>query len=228
MLKSYVDYTKDYDFAIESVGLLEREFNYFITKKSVIIKGHRLCRYIDASNGPRPESYREDYTIGSAFDTEEEKENFYSELKAAAESGMDFTSRWFINKNGENIGTLKDLKARSIIPVELNAILYWNAKIISEFYGYAKNATKQKEFETKADEILNAVNEVLWNDELGIWTDYDLINNKSRTYFSPTNLSPLWTNCFNISKRQFIADKVLDYIARLRLDDYPGDVKTNS
>lgn len=223
MIKSYIDSTHDLDLAIESVSLLEKEFNYFMTQKSVTINGHRLARYKDASNGPRPESYREDILIGTTFETDVERENFYSEVKAGGESGMDFTSRWFINEKGENIGTLRDLKTRSIIPVELNAILYWNAKIISEFYGYAKNVPKQKEFEMKANEILNAVNEVLWNDDLGIWTDYDLINNRSRPYFSPTNLSPLWTKCFNVTKRQYIADKVIAYITKLRLDDYPGD-----
>lgn len=67
---------------------------------------------------------------------------------------MDFSSRWFITKDGGNHGSIQDLKTRSVIPVELNAILHWNAKIIAEFYGYAGNLEKQKEFEGKAEEIL--------------------------------------------------------------------------
>lgn len=67
---------------------------------------------------------------------------------------MDFSSRWFITEQGGNEGSMKDLKTRSIIAVELNAILHWNAKIIAEFYGYAKNYEKQVEYEKKADEIL--------------------------------------------------------------------------
>jgi len=46
---------------------------------------------------------REDITKAQFFKTESEKENFYSELKAAAESGWDFSSRWFI-LNGTNAG----------------------------------------------------------------------------------------------------------------------------
>jgi len=37
------------------------------------------------------------------FKTDNDKENYYSELKAAAESGWDFSSRWFI-LNGTNKG----------------------------------------------------------------------------------------------------------------------------
>lgn len=154
MIKSYVDITHDYNFAIASIDLLVREFDYFMTNKTVMVRGHRLARYIDHSSGPRPESYREDVEVGKEFKTEEERQSFYSECKAGGESGMDFSSRWFINDDGDNIGSLKDLKTRSIIPVELNAILHWNAKIIAEFYGLAKNEQKKKEFEEKAQEIL--------------------------------------------------------------------------
>ncbi len=37
------------------------------------------------------------------FTDEEDKDNFYSELKSAAESGWDFSTRWFI-VNGTNKG----------------------------------------------------------------------------------------------------------------------------
>jgi neutral trehalase len=38
---------------------------------------------------PRPESYNEDYTIGKANTT------IYHEITAGAESGWDFSTRWF-------------------------------------------------------------------------------------------------------------------------------------
>lgn len=48
--------------------------------------------------------FREDYETGLIFSDEEDKDNFYSELKSAAESGWDFSTRWFI-VNGTNKGT---------------------------------------------------------------------------------------------------------------------------
>ena len=154
MIKTYVDTTKDYDFAKSSVATLESEFNFFMENHTEIVNGHKLAKYGDKSYGPRPESYREDILTGETFKTEDEKQEHYAELKAAAESGMDFSSRWFINENGTNEGDLTDLKTRSIIPVELNAILYWNAKIIAEFYELSGNAVKAKEFEDKAQLLL--------------------------------------------------------------------------
>lgn len=226
MVKSYVDNTKDYEFAVKSIDILALELDYWLKNHTISVKGHTMAVYGDKSSGPRPESYREDIETGMVFKTEEEKEAHYSELKAAAESGMDFSSRWFIDENGENKGGLDNLKTRYIVPVELNAILHWNAKIIAEFYGYAGNVTKQAEYLTIAKKFLDAVNDVLWDEDTGSWLDYDLINNKHRPYFTPTNLSPLWMRCYDVTKRLHIASKVLNYINKTRLDDYPGGVPT--
>lgn len=155
MVKTYVDHTHDHAFAVQAVDGLAREFDYWMTNHTVMVKGHRMARYGDKSSGPRPESYREDVDTGRDFPNDTAREEHYSELKAAAESGLDFSSRWFIDKNGENNGDLRDLKTRSIIPVELNAILYWNAKIIAEFYGYANNTEKQEEYLQTSQEFLN-------------------------------------------------------------------------
>nr|BAH28889.1 trehalase [Polypedilum vanderplanki] len=226
MVKTYVETTNDIDFAVKYVDVLALEFNYWLANHTVQVKGHTLARYGDKSNGPRPESYREDIETGSGFQSAKDKEEHYAELKAAAESGMDFSSRWFINDEGTNVGTLENLKTRYIIPVELNAILYWNAVIIAEFYAIAGNETRKKEYLRIAKDFMDAVNEVLWDEETGAWLDYDLINEKHRNYFVPTNLSPLWMKCYDITKREHIASKVLQYIDNLKLDDYPGGVPT--
>ncbi|CRL08140.1 CLUMA_CG020990, isoform A [Clunio marinus] len=226
MIKTYFDHTKDYQLAIASVDILAREFEYWMQNHTVLVKGHRMAKYGDKSSGPRPESFREDIETGKDFPNDTEREAHYSELKAAAESGMDFSSRWFIDKNGTNNGDLRDLKTRSIIPVELNAILFWNAKIISEFYGYANLSDKQEEYYQMSEKFYKAVEEVLWNEEAGVWLDYDLINEKSRNYFVATNLSPLWMRCYNPSKRQYISDRVVNYINENNLDSFPGGVPT--
>ncbi|XP_051859401.1 trehalase isoform X1 [Drosophila albomicans] len=224
MVKSYVDFTKDDLFAINALEILEHEFEYFINNNTVQAKGHNLVIYRDTSTGPRPESYSEDVETSQSFTTKEAKEDHYSELKSAAESGMDFSSRWFINANGTNEGNLTDAKTRSIVPVELNAILYWNAKMIAEFHSKAGNIEKMVEYETKAQKIQEAIQAVLWNEEAGCWLDYDLINEKPRNYFVPTNLSPLWVKAYNLSESEKISASVLKYIEANNLDSFPGGV----
>ncbi|XP_059608546.1 trehalase isoform X2 [Phlebotomus argentipes] len=224
MVKAYVEFTGDEEFAIQAVPLLEHEFNFWLNNHTVQCLGHDMFIYGDKSRGPRPESYREDVETSQDFPTDAAKEEHYSELKAAAESGMDFSSRWFIDEAGTNKGDLRNLKTRSIVPVELNAILFWNAKIIAEFYMLAHNVQKAFEFENRATQIAEGVQACFWHEDIGAWLDYDLINSRRRNYFTPTNLSPLWMRCFNEALEANITEKVLQYIDKERLDEYPGGV----
>ena len=58
---------------------------------------HVLFRYGTGGTGPRPESYREDVELGDQFSDPSERESFYFHMKAGAESGWDYSTRWMIN-----------------------------------------------------------------------------------------------------------------------------------
>lgn len=155
MVKSYVDVTNDVDFLTETLPRLDAEFEFFIKNRVRKINAHELYAYgsIDQLNGPRPESYYEDYDLAQrSFKTENEKIQFFTDINAAAESGMDFTSRWFI-KNGTDEGRLFDVKARYIIPVELNALLYFNAKTLAEFHDKVGNTNIAIKYKYTASRI---------------------------------------------------------------------------
>lgn len=224
MVKSYLEFTGDQAFAISALPELEIEFEFFERLHTVWVEGHSLYRYIDDSSGPRPESYKEDYYTADHYNTAAEKEEFYSEIKAGAESGMDFTSRWFITANGTNNGELHDIKTRSIVPVELNAIIYENARIIAELFKLENNLIKYEAYQARAEQIRAGIEAVLWDDKVGAWLDYDLENKKRRNYFCGTNLSPLWVRAFDPDKEAHITRKVLKYIDDVGIDSYPGGV----
>jgi len=46
--------------------------------------------------------YREDYEVAEKFDTENEKDDMYTRLKSGAESGWDYSSRWFITTDQDS------------------------------------------------------------------------------------------------------------------------------
>lgn len=227
-VKLYVDTVKDYTYIENNIEILEMEFNYWLTNHTKIVahrgKHYRFAVYGDMSSGPRPESYREDVEMANVLKKEHEKELLYSELKAAAESGWDFSSRWFID-NGTNKGNLSDTKTRSIIPTDLNAIMYWNAAILSEFYHALNNVEKSQRYADIAKEWMEAVTDLLWHEELGTWLDYDLINNIRRDYFAISNISPLWTGCYPKEHTEKIVRLVLKYLQNQNVI-YPGGTPT--
>ncbi|XP_047104847.1 trehalase-like [Schistocerca piceifrons] len=229
MVKSYMDATNDIDFLREHLDTLEKEYSFWIGNRTVTVtkggKKYRMARYFDDTPGPRPESYREDIHSGQTFHTEQEKMSFYSEIKAAAESGLDFTSRWFI-KQGANKGVLTDTKTRYIIPVDLNAIMYWNSFILSRFSKEMGLIKKASYYSNMARDWLEAVDKVLWHEDLGIWLDYDILNQKRREYFCTTNLTPLWAGCFYKDRAEELAERIVNYVDSYKIVKYPGGIPT--
>jgi len=63
---------------------------------------------------------------------------------------------------------------------------------------------------------------VLWHEDIGAWLDYDMLNNKKRNYFYPTNLSPLMTGCYEQNNTEYIMSRVLSYLTKADVLDYDG------
>lgn len=205
------------------MGTLEKEFNYWKKNHAVDVREHTMYVYIEKSCGPRPESYYEDILTASGCDCDKDRENLYSEIKAAACSGMDFSSRWYI-KDKTNQGELKDLKTRSIVAVDLNAWMYYIANTLSYLYKKSGSsfttAYKSVRYDIEATLIKNAINDVLWDEEAGCWLDYDLINKKRRNYFVASNFVPLYVESYDTARKQHFSDRILHYIKTNNLDSF--------
>ena len=80
--------------------------------------GALLNRYWDDLPEPRPESYRHDYELAQTV-PEARREALYRNLKATAESGWDFSSRWLRDPQD-----LRTLETTQLVPVDLNSLLY--------------------------------------------------------------------------------------------------------
>eukprot|EP00511_Aplanochytrium_stocchinoi_P003493 CAMPEP_0204830154 /NCGR_PEP_ID=MMETSP1346-20131115/8364_1 /ASSEMBLY_ACC=CAM_ASM_000771 /TAXON_ID=215587 /ORGANISM="Aplanochytrium stocchinoi, Strain GSBS06" /LENGTH=702 /DNA_ID=CAMNT_0051960299 /DNA_START=805 /DNA_END=2913 /DNA_ORIENTATION=- len=127
---------------------------------------------------PRPESYREDIELAEAFcQTEGERGYFYAHIRAACESGWDFSSRWF---EGESLGRIK---TGVIAPVCLNSIMLrfeynmcWLSNILLSCADTPEtlkiNMAKDYEsFKQAANKREIALREEMWCDELSCWRD---------------------------------------------------------
>lgn len=78
------------------------------------------------------------------------------------------------------LGNISSIHTRYIIPVDLNAFIYWNARILNRFFTELGNKEKAAYYDSVAAEWLEAVTAVLWHPDLGVWLDYDLRNNIRR------------------------------------------------
>ncbi|KAL4712563.1 hypothetical protein ACJJTC_007579 [Scirpophaga incertulas] len=229
MMKLVMEDTGDTDFLAEHIHTLDKEFDFWIKNHTVEIEheGHiyKLSRFIDQSQGPRPESFKEDIDVAENLDNDEKKEELYAELKAAAESGWDFSSRWFI-LNGTNKGNLTNLKTRSIVPVDLNAIMCWNAQLMSEFYMLLDNHPKAIYYNMMHARYMEAIEKVLWHEDVGAWLDYNLESGRRRDYFYPSNIAPLWTGCYDKARKDYYVNRVINYLDKVKVDVFEGGIPT--
>ncbi|XP_032681219.1 trehalase isoform X4 [Odontomachus brunneus] len=229
MVDEYLKTTHDHAWLKQNLWLLEKEFDFWMTNRTVDIEkdgaNYTLARYYEESSGPRPESYKEDYLTSQSFRTAEEKDNYYSELKTAAESGWDFSSRWFVHE-GTNKGNLTNLKIRSIIPVDLNTMIYRNARLLAKYNRQTGNETKAAYYDDIAEKWKEAVRIVLWHEEVGAWLDYDMLNDIKRDYFYPTNILPFWADCYDTSKKADYVSKVLKYLEKNQIMLNQGGIPT--
>lgn len=80
--------------------------------------GSVLNRYWDDRDTPRPESWVEDIATAKSNPNRPATE-IYRDLRSAAASGWDFSSRWM-----DNPQQLNTIRTTTIVPVDLNALLY--------------------------------------------------------------------------------------------------------
>lgn len=51
----------------------------------------------------------------------------------------------------------------------------------------------------------------MWREDKGAWFDWDVKNAKHRDYFFVSNIAPLWTHSYNMSKTK-VAENVIKYL----------------
>ncbi|XP_044145509.1 trehalase isoform X1 [Bufo gargarizans] len=223
MMESYMNSHNNMTFLREKINLLKKEYDFWMTKRNISVeqngKKYTLNRYYVPAGGPRPESYSKDYELAVNL-TAGADQSLYSELKAAAESGWDFSSRWFFGSTN----TLRDTKTSVMIPVELNAILCRVERLMAKFYTDLNMPDEASKFSTALNQRVEAVQAVLWDESLGIWLDYNRNNTSRNKNFYPTNLSPLWASCYTDPA---VVEKAVSYLETSGALSYQNGLPTS-
>lgn len=224
-LHAYYQATNDIEFVKTALVWLEKEMAFFTANKTVQRPEWKapLFRYHVIAAGPRPESYREDLESVEHVADLLEKCRLWGDIAAAAESGRDFSSRWF-NMEGPMAGQMGSTRTSQLLPVDLNAIICGNLRMFAELY----DAVGQKEDAARAHEQFRAMNDtihnVLWDEGEGCWLDYDLVRDCRLKIFQDTNFYPLYTGCTHDG---FDAKRIADYLTRAGVMDFPGGIPSS-
>jgi len=201
---------------VEYLPYLVLEYRFWMKGKSKLAKQeHRafarvvemknsvlLNRYYDNKMTPRPESLHEDTeTAGHAI--ERDADRLYLHLRAGAESGWDFSSRWFADAND-----IRTIHTADIIPIDLNCLLYQLETTIAEAYQLLKQPFLFRKFQKLADRRAAAINSYCWDKESGFFMDYNFHNENRTGRLSLAGVFPLYAKIASAKQAAAVASVI--------------------
>ena len=163
--------------------------------------GVHLNRYWDDRAVPRDEAYREDLAVARA--SSRPAEEVYRDIRAAAESGWDFSSRWLADGK-----TLASIETTNIIPIDLNSLLYGLENAIRLGCARVRETACVGEFRLRATARRTAIDRYLWQEEQGTFSDYDWRKGRATARLSAATLYPLFAGLAWPKQAHRIAQRV--------------------
>ncbi|RYX78630.1 alpha,alpha-trehalase TreF [bacterium] len=161
-----------------------------------------LNRYFDNKTTPRPESLREDIETAELAGLHD-SERLYLDLRAGAESGWDFSSRWF--RDGNDITTIH---TTDIVPVDLNCLLYQLEMTIAETYRLMFQPLLGRKFRTLAERRAATITRYMWSESEQFFMDYDFRTAKSTPHLTLAGVFPLYAKVATTKQAQAVADRL--------------------
>jgi alpha,alpha-trehalase len=192
--------THDRDALKKYLPQMEKEHAYWMEGQDALQNGQAnkrvvklddgavLNRYWDDKDTPRPESWLDDVNTAKSNPNRPATE-IYRDLRSAAASGWDFSSRWM-----DDPQKLSTIRTTSIVPVDLNALMFKMEKIIASASKATGDDAKAAKYDALASDRQKAIEHHLWNDKEGWYADYDLKTHKVRNQLTAAALFPLYVN----------------------------------
>ncbi|MGE0031971.1 MAG: alpha,alpha-trehalase TreF [Steroidobacteraceae bacterium] len=194
---------------------LEREYDFWMAGATTLAPGsaHRrvvrlpdgslLNRYWDDRQTPREESYRED--VETARASGRPPEEVFRNLRAAAESGWDFSSRWLAD--GRTLATIRTVE---LVPVDLNSLLYGLESTLARAYRAAGRERQAVQANARAWSRRQAIHHYLWDPESGAFGDYAWRERRLTGQLSAATLYPLFFGAATAAQAQRVATVARD------------------
>ncbi|HXH04938.1 MAG TPA: alpha,alpha-trehalase TreF [Candidatus Nitrosotenuis sp.] len=161
--------------------------------------GTLLNRYYDNSDAPRPESYPEDVeTAGLAV--ERQAAQVYLDVRAAAESGWDFSSRWLKDNH-----TLATIQTTHLVPVDLNCLLYDLEMLIARAYGIMKQKRLAATFSQAAEQRATTIRKYCWDEKRGFFFDFNVETGHRSVHQTMAAAHPLFSGIATQEQADLVA-----------------------
>lgn len=164
--------------------------------------GTILNRYFDNKVTPRPESRVEDLETAQLSDSVN-KEKIFLDLRAGAESGWDFSSRWFGSAHD-----IQSIHTTDIVAVDLNCLLYQLEQTIAEAYMLIKQPLLAGRFRRAAEKRAEAIRQYCWDHRENYFCDHDFRAGKPTGSSTLAGVFPLYAKIATSEQAAAVAQRI--------------------
>lgn len=197
--------------------------NIWMSKDHLTTTG--LSRYFDTGSGPAPEvepghydAVYADFAKRVRMSPKEFERLFTSGRIRSAELGEYFIHDRAMRESGHDTSYRLEGRCANLATVDLNALLYKIEKdaallIRREFKGNFilpdGEVLSSSDWSDRAAKRLELLNRYLWNEERGMYFDYDVVNGGQTDYVSATTFYPIWAGAASGHQGERIVEKAL-------------------
>ncbi len=175
---------KEYAFWMD--GSLKLNSNMRAYRRVVQVPdGSVMNRYFDDLPIPRQESFQEDYLLQKRAGSDPIE--LYRNLRAACESGWDFSSRWFADESD-----LSSIRTTELVPIDLNVLLYILEETLKEAYEAKGDHDLSDQMTERSQIRRKSINHYCWNDRINYYTDYDFVHEEPAQSIHAAGIFPLF------------------------------------
>ncbi len=235
MLNAVFRRTHDSAWLESSLDAVDKYYRYWVSEPHLTTQTG-LSRYIDLGSGPAPEVLSSeldaegrtdyqlikqyfrthqipDYDASLFYDSARDELTplFYKGDRSMRESGFDPSNRF--GPFGADITHYN--------PVCLNSLLYLMETETAELRETLGHGEEARAWRTRAAARAERINQLLWDEEQGLYFDYHFVNGARRAYPFLSTFYPLWAGIANPQQAARV-------VGNLPLFECPGGLQTST
>ena len=198
---------------------LQREHAFWMDGEAQVRPGAPHRRVVALADGcvlnrcwddrctPREEAWAED--VATAALGSRPAEEVYRHLRATAESGWDFITRWLAeDAHGAPVDGLASIVTTDLLPVDLNCFLHELERTIAGLARHAGLGPVAHEFAQRARQRAEAITRVFWDARQGCFVDYDWRLQRRRRALTAATVVPLFCGVASGAQAEAVARNV--------------------
>ncbi|WP_299109267.1 trehalase family glycosidase [uncultured Winogradskyella sp.] len=204
-------------------AIKEYETVWMVSEKRLTFNG--LNRYFSDGIGIPPETEEghfnhalSKYAKGQNMTIAEFTEQYQSGKLKLPEVDMFFTHDRSMRESGHDTSYRLDGKTANLNIIDVNALLYKYeidfADLIAQNFKGSFKSSNGKEYTSdywkkKAENRKNRVDELLWNEEKGLYLDYNIVTKQQETFVAATTFMPMWANMADKEQAKQLVERTL-------------------